>query len=188
MRLKILYRRYVRATLRKHAFAANVLVAGTLMMTGDALQQVVERRGVRNGAAMDHERSVRLFLVGLMEGPLQYVYYTRLDRLLPGRALPTVVKKVALDQTVAAPLFISVFFYGSGLLEGRSLDECGRELRRNIWTVYLADCLVWPPSQFLNFYLVPAVFRITYINLLTCGYNMFLSYVKHRDDQQLYTA
>lgn len=77
--------------------------------------------------------------VGFIEGPLHHFYYGYLDRFLPGMDGKTVFLKIILDQILASPLFISTFFYGMGLLEGKSLRECTKEVKRDIVTVYTVN-------------------------------------------------
>lgn len=43
------------------------------------------------------------------------------------------------------------------------------------------DWCVWVPTQFINFYVVPVKYQVFYINAVTMFYNVFLSYIKHRD-------
>ena len=107
--------------------------------------------------------------------------YTWLDRLLPGRSSAIVVKKVLADQIFAAPFFAITFIYGASLLEGRSLRQCWTEFVSKFPTIYLFDWLIWPPSQAVNFTLVPQPFRVLYVNCVTVVWDVFLSYIKHRD-------
>jgi hypothetical protein len=48
---------------------------------------------------------------------------------------------------------------GAALLEGRSLPEAWREFTEKFPTIYLFDWAIWPPSQAVNFLLVPQQFR-----------------------------
>lgn len=42
--------------------------------------------------------------------------------------------------------------------------------------------MFWPFVQFINFTFIPTPYRVMYINMLTCLYNVWLSIVKHNDE------
>merc|ERR1719402_571387 len=122
-----------------------------------------------------------MFAVGLSQGPPHHYWYQMLDKLYPGKTPVLILKKVLLDQTFAAPFFALTFIYGASLLEGRSLSQCWTEFVSKFPTIYLFDWLIWPPSQAVNFTLVPQPFRVLYVNCVTVVWDVFLSYIKHRD-------
>lgn len=76
-------------------------------------------------------------------------------------------------------MFIVHYFYTAFFLAGKSLNETNDLLQQKFWTVYLADWLVWPPTQLINFFFVPLKYRVLYINAITMFYNVFLCYVKN---------
>ena len=45
--------------------------------------------------------------------------------------------------------------------------------------LYLAEWFIWPPAQFVNFYFLPTRFRVIYDNVISLGYDMYTSHVKH---------
>lgn len=153
----------------------------------------------------------RMGTIGLIQGLPNHLWYTWLDRILPGRTLTTVGKKIVADQLICSPISSASFFVGAGMLEGCSVLEGWEEYKSKFVLVYLVsnhicdrprrqpyyssifiafsnyvkypssqtDCIVWPPSQLINFLLVPAVYRVLYVNVFTVAWNVFLSYAKH---------
>lgn len=51
-------------------------------------------------------------IVGLCFGPMLHYWYKGLERVLPGRTLKDVFKKIGLEQSFAAPFYIFLFFMG----------------------------------------------------------------------------
>ncbi|KAL7640809.1 UNVERIFIED_CONTAM: hypothetical protein RMT77_009094 [Armadillidium vulgare] len=166
----------------RHLFFTNTISSGGLLGLGDMLQQGIElKRDVHATGKFDWRRTGRLFLVGLSQGPPHHYFYTWLDKVLPRKTAKTVVKKILIDQIVAAPFFAITFFVGAGLLEGKSLRESYDEFKQKFPAVYLFDWCIWPPTQAINFYYVPTQYRVLYVNMITIIWDIFLSYMKHYD-------
>ena len=45
--------------------------------------------------------------------------------------------------------------------------------------LYLAEWLLWPPAQFINFYYLPTKYRVLYDNIVSLIYDTYTSHVKH---------
>ncbi|XP_070562867.1 mpv17-like protein 2 [Ptychodera flava] len=191
----------------KYLFFTNTVTCGGLLAMGDMIQQSRERslvrrhvkaeatassslpagriHGVPDGGQttvalhQDWSRTGRMFLIGLMIGPFNHVWYKFLDHFLPARTTGVIVRKILLDQIVASPFFATTFFMGMGLLEGETVAKSFDILKEKFISVYTADWCVWPAAQCINFYFVPTRFRVLYVNGVTLGWDTFLSYVKH---------
>jgi protein Mpv17 len=46
--------------------------------------------------------------------------------------------------------------------------------------LYVAEWLLWPPAQFVNFYFLPTRYRVAYDNLISLIYDVYTSHVKHK--------
>ncbi|CAL8108527.1 unnamed protein product [Orchesella dallaii] len=167
----------------KYAWVSNTLAGAGLFIVGDVIEQKLELRSkIIN--EYDTGRLTRIGLIGLFEGPPHYIFYKYLDQYLPGRSFSTIGKKILTDQLIACPMFSIQFFMGMSFLEGKSLPECWAEFKKKFPTVYLIDWLLWPPCQFINFYLIPNRYRVLYVNTVTVAWNVFLSYMKHYDQHE----
>ncbi|CAH1957721.1 unnamed protein product [Acanthoscelides obtectus] len=165
----------------KYLLLTNTISSGGLLLLGDVCQQEIEYQRNQLPERYDYGRMARMFVVGLALGPVHHYYYLWIAKKWPARTGKIVCWKIFLDQVVMSPLCIAGFFYGMGMLERKDLRQSTEELVNKFKEVYLIDWIVWPPTQFLNFYYLPVKYQVLYINAVTMLYNIFLSYIKHRE-------
>eukprot|EP00092_Neocalanus_flemingeri_P038616 GFUD01042046.1.p1 GENE.GFUD01042046.1~~GFUD01042046.1.p1 ORF type:complete len:200 (+),score=49.99 GFUD01042046.1:280-879(+) len=170
-----------KSSFSKNLLLTNIVSSGGLLVVGDVLQQQLEK-SQDPSKSHDKERSVRMGLVGLSQGPPHHYWYLYLDKFLPGKSAAVVCKKILADQVFAAPFFAITFIYGASLLEGKTLGSCWTEFKTKFPTIYLFDWFIWPPTQAINFALVPSQYRVLYVNCVTVLWDVFLSYIKHKPD------
>jgi protein Mpv17 len=91
-----------------------------------------------------------------------------------------VLKKVLVDQLLTSPCCITIFFATLACLEKSDVETFVKELKQKGWHLYVADWVVWPPAQIINFYLLPTRFRVLYDNTISLGYDVYTSYVTHK--------
>jgi len=181
----------------RYPLLANTLRGSALFMAGDAITQhgeiIYNKRQststiisqTHQEVKFDWDRLGRLGITGIIEGPLLYIFYKRLDAALPGRSKRTIVKKLAADLFIGGPIFNITFFMSMSLLEGKTLRDSWVELVKKFPTVFLTECLYWPPCQFLNFYYVAPAYRVLYVNVVAVLWNIFLSHMKHYDQYEV---
>lgn len=127
----------------------------------------------------DWTRTRNMAVVGLLQGPFHHYFYAILEKLVPGRGTASIMKKTLLDQTIASPTCLGIFFFGLGVMEHRNLQDINSEVRLKLLDTWKVDCMFWPPTQFINFMLIPLQYRVMYINFMTMIYDIFLSYMKY---------
>ncbi|XP_065211843.1 mpv17-like protein 2 [Planococcus citri] len=172
------FRTIINNLFNKHLFITNVASSSLLMAAGDAIEQKMDFAD--KGESHKWSRTGNMIGVGLLLGPLQHIFYKCIDERFPSRDIRSVFKKIALDQIIASPVYIVAFFICCGTLE-RKIEESKKEIKNKFFDIYTVDCLVWPPSQFINFFFVSPQFRMLYVNCTTMIYDVFLTYIKHKD-------
>ena len=45
--------------------------------------------------------------------------------------------------------------------------------------LYVAEWVLWPPAQFINFYYLPTRYRVVYDNAISLIYDTYASYIQH---------
>ncbi|KAJ8910514.1 hypothetical protein NQ315_002456 [Exocentrus adspersus] len=168
----------------KYLLLTNTISSGVLMLVGDICQQEIEYRQNKLPQRYDFGRMSRMFTVGFALGPFHHYFYIWLAKVLPARNVVTVMKKILIDQFIMGPICIVAFFYSMSALEMKPMVKWNEEVKNKFVEVYVMDWCVWPPTQFINFYYVPVKYQVFYINFITMLYNVFLSYIKHREEAQ----
>jgi len=106
-------------------------------------------------------------LGGLVFSPAMFYWYRWLDKILPGQAKATLIKKVALDLSVLAVPLYSLFYGVINILEGQSLQFTIQELRVKLVPTIILAVLFWGPAQLYNFRYLTTNLRVPYVAACT---------------------
>ncbi|KAK0549809.1 Protein required for ethanol metabolism [Tilletia horrida] len=153
---------------------------------GDVIaQQFVERRGTKH----DLLRTTRLaFYGGVIFSPYLLQWFKVLDKIQFKNRIATITTRVAVDQTISAPIIVTMFLSSTTLLAGGSTTDVKEKLRQSWWSTVKTGWLVWVPTQTINISVVPQDYRLIFLSTVALCWNVFLSVVsanKVVDQQKL---
>jgi protein Mpv17 len=108
-------------------------------------------------------------------GPAATKWYGILQKHINFRTqTQTIIGRVLADQTIFASTNLFVFLSTMAILEGGSPQE---KLKKSYFSGLKANWMVWPPVQAANFSIVPLEHRVLVVNVVSLGWNCFLSYL-----------
>ncbi|XP_012227752.1 mpv17-like protein 2 isoform X2 [Linepithema humile] len=162
----------------KNLLYTNVGISISLSGIGDVLEQHYEiLKGEWN--SWNFTRTRNMAISGMFIGIACHHWYNFLDAKMAGRTIGIVLKKVIVDQLICSPLCISILFLTLAVLENNSLTELKDEIQKKAHRLYIAEWVIWPPAQVINFYFLPTRYRVLYDNTISLGYDVYTSHVKH---------
>ncbi|CAB9512139.1 Peroxisomal membrane protein 2 [Seminavis robusta] len=140
---------------------------------GDFLAQIFI-----SGGPFDMQRFITLSVFGFIyHGPSGHYFYNWLDSKIPGTEAKDVALKVAIDQICWCPIFMSVFFFYLGLVNGDSLSTIGSKIKNDLLSACQGSWKVWPIVHAVNFKFISTKHRLVFINSVQVAFNMFLSLI-----------
>uniref|UniRef100_A0A0K8RGJ9 Uncharacterized protein n=1 Tax=Ixodes ricinus TaxID=34613 RepID=A0A0K8RGJ9_IXORI len=181
-----LFRSVGRALFGRHLVLTNATISTVMGVAGDLVQQHYE---ILSGhqAQVSSVRTFHMGAAGLTTGMISSLLGMcllgiRLGML--GRSLRTVLLKVLYDQVVFSPINLTVYFGTVGVLERSGWAEMRSEIWAKGCTIYKVEWFIWPPAQFLNFYVLPLRYRVFFDNLVSFGFDVYSPYVKYKDKRE----
>jgi protein Mpv17 len=111
-------------------------------------------------------------------GPAATTWFKFLQHkiVLQNKTLETVAR-VAADQTLFAPTNLFVFLSTMAVMEGSSPKE---KLEKTYIMALQKNWMVWPFVQLGNFTFVPLEHRVMVVNVISLGWNCYLSYINSK--------
>ena len=113
----------------------------------------------------------------LYHGPSGHYFYNWLDRQIEGTEAKHVAMKVAFDQLIWCPIFMTVFFTYLGLVNGDSISVIVDKVKTDLLSACQGSWKVWPIVHAVNFKFISTKHRLVFINSVQVAFNMFLSLI-----------
>ena len=124
------------------------------------------------------KRFITLSVFGFIyHGPSGHYFYNWLDSKIEGKDGRAVFTKVAIDQIIWCPIFMSVFFAYLGLVNGDSIGAIGSKIKTDLLSACQGSWKVWPLVHAVNFKFISTKHRLVFINGVQIAFNMFLSII-----------
>mmetsp|Transcript_14785 Transcript_14785/g.29963 ORF Transcript_14785/g.29963 Transcript_14785/m.29963 type:complete len:231 (-) Transcript_14785:170-862(-) len=159
--------------LDKHPLTAKACTSLVGWALGDFLAQMFI-----SGGPFDVKRFITLSAFGfLYHGPSGHYFYNWLDKFIPGSDGKAVASKVAFDQIIWCPIFMTVFFTYLGLVNGDSFAAIGDKIKNDLLSACQGSWKVWPFVHAINFKFISTKHRLVFINGVQIAFNMFLSLI-----------
>ncbi|KAK0617862.1 hypothetical protein B0T17DRAFT_313264 [Bombardia bombarda] len=173
--------RWYKATLAARPLLTQAVTTSFLFGVGDvAAQQLVEKKGLEKHELL---RTGRMALYGgVIFGPAAATWFKFLQRHVHFKSSPnaTILARVACDQGIFAPVFIGVFLGSMGILEGGSPAA---KIESSYTQALTSNYMIWPFVQLVNFKVIPLEHRVLFVNIISLGWNCYLSYLNSQSGQ-----
>ncbi|XP_053207448.1 mpv17-like protein 2 [Panonychus citri] len=129
-------------------------------------------------------RNLHMSAAGFTTGLVTHVWYILLDRYLgTKKCLKLVTVKVLLDQIMFSPVNLAVYFGTVAICEQSTFRKFKDELiEKGMENIYLWEWAIWPPAQYINFYILPLRYRILFDNIISLGFDIYSPYVKYKTE------
>ncbi|WPG97276.1 Hypothetical protein R9X50_00005000 [Acrodontium crateriforme] len=167
--------RWYQSKLASRPLLTQCVTTAVLFATGDTMaQQLVEKKGLKN---QDFGRTGRMvFYGGCIFAPVATKWFGFLQRriVIPGKPNLEIAARVAADQGVFACGNLFFFLSTMAIMEG---SDPKKKLESTYWNALQKNWMVWPAVQFTNFKFVPLEHRILFVNIISLGWNCYLSFL-----------
>jgi protein Mpv17 len=88
--------------------------------------------------------------------PILHVSYSKiLPWLVPEVTAAGALKKLAVDQLIAAPLIILFFYPAINFVEGKPMSRAVEDLKEKYVPTMITNYQIWPAANLVNFMFIP---------------------------------
>ncbi len=175
----------------KYPRIASGITGFCTFSAGDVLAQRLEMTQNKT-KTFDYKRPIQIGFLGLVSnGYFLTKWYHLLDTVV-GTSMTskkTVLTKVVADQLVDAPFAILSFFSFTSYLTESDISKAWKHFmvttKEHFVPTFFADCTVWPLANFVNFRVIPLVYRASFTAFVQLLWQSYLSFVSHVDDEKV---
>ena len=159
------------ASIRSGVLAA--VTGGTIGVAGDVLMQQLEGQ-----QRIDSARSSRVAAYRAWQAPILDVVWRIFDQRILMKGVGGIAAKVAADQLLLAPLFLSSFFVTQSLFEHRTLVESITRAKETFPAAY------WCCVHLVTFGVMPTRYRIAWSSVASVAWTAYMSHCNQQARQR----
>lgn len=159
--------------LRTRPLLTQSITTSILFAAGDGMAQHLVEKVDKH----DFGRTGRMALYGgAVFGPVATTWFGFLQRRvrIPGSPNLEILARVGLDQALFASTNMAFFLSSMAIMEGKSAKD---KLESTYFNALSKNWMVWPWVQLVNFKFVPLDQRVLVVNIVSLGWNCYLSYL-----------
>ncbi|KAI5849958.1 hypothetical protein BZA05DRAFT_374540 [Tricharina praecox] len=128
--------------------------------------------------SFDFARLARFASWGFIVAPVQFKWLQFLHRSFPlskAQGVRPLLKRVALDQLLFAPVGLLGFFTYVSFAEGGGMEALKKRLDNVYIPAMKANYLIWPAVQWVNFRFLPLKFQMPFAATVGVAWGVYLS-------------
>ena len=181
-----LYNKYSDLMDRRPVFTQCVTTS-TFSLISDIISQTIEARTIGIPLSLDVIRFASFAIVGfIFDGPFFHFWYDlmwKFDDYLQTQQgfskFSGTSAQVFVDQIIGSLIYFPIYFYVYDIIEAfisgklPCLSLTGHKVRKELFAVIFVSYLVFPLSNFLNFYFIPKQFRIMFLNIVDLFFSAY---------------
>jgi hypothetical protein len=160
---------------------AKAVSGSVIFFLGDLLCQSLEIHVLKVKENYDFSRACIQGSFGFIINPYTYYQYNIfIPKIFPANRKYSLVKSIAYSVTLNDAIFNLSFFFYMNMLKKKTQRVTLSDLPEKFIPVQLANMKIYPFITGVNFYFIPASFRVLFDNIATIFWNVYLSYVEHQ--------
>mmetsp|Transcript_10991 Transcript_10991/g.16186 ORF Transcript_10991/g.16186 Transcript_10991/m.16186 type:complete len:257 (-) Transcript_10991:514-1284(-) len=111
----------------------------------------------------------------LLNGAMNYYWYTGLEAKIPGSSVKSILGKLLADQLLYSPVSNAMYLVFMGACQGAGIRGVAQKVAHSFVGVYGASLSVWVVAQLVNFVFIAPSHRTLYINVVGFLWTILLS-------------
>lgn len=161
-----------------HPLTTKCLTSGLISASGDiCCQTFFENDGKNKSKKWDMYRTARMSFLGFaLIAPVTHFWYGTLMKSIPGRNIKATLQRLALDQFIFSPPFLSAWVWSNMTLQGCNTNAIQSKLKLDYWDMLKANWGLWVPAQAINLGIVPNRYQVLFGNMVGLVWGVYLSY------------